>query len=416
MKRGISFLVVAVVFLAVTAPLLRESTREAFDTYDERTFHLPTIRAFMADWPAFDVAEMRSHTGPLFHAILATSGVLLGLDVLGLRIVNLAISLVCLWVIHAHLARRPSAENALVVTLAVALSPYFVGSSVRLITDNTALLFVVLSIATMETRGLGTRGLIGINVLISLAVLTRQSYAWLAGVYFFFVAGAIAPLDSWRATLGRAIRVLAPLALPFFGLVLLAVAWGGTTPPGFRETPMFAADAPIFVVSLLGCYGCFLAFGVREMQREAQVPSAVLVGAAVASALVLILHPVSNAYPVPHESWTLRGGWLWLAASKTPNVVGTAALLWVLFPLGAVSAAILFGYARRKNETLWAPVVGLLVATSAFMPWTYQKYYEPLLLVSIGQLLGHGDGWRFRVGPRLLLGALAAMTFSRYFS
>ncbi|MGH7806323.1 MAG: hypothetical protein ACREQJ_18385 [Candidatus Binatia bacterium] len=407
---------VAVVFLAIAAPLLRETTREGFDTYDERTFHLPTIRSFMDDWPAFDLVHMRAHMSPLYHAALATVGVGFGLDVFGLRVVNLLLSLACLWVIHAHLARRPSGENALLVTAAVALSPYFLGSSVRLMTDNMALLFAVSSIAAMEARGRTTRDLVGANTLILLAVLTRQSYAWLAGVYLASVGDSVPPFDSWKAALGRAIRVLLPLSLPIVGLAALAVVWGGMTPPGFRDTPTFSTDAPIFVISLLGAFGCFLVSSVREMQREARVPTAALATVAVGCALILILHPVSNEYPLVRGAWSQRGGWLWLAASRTPDVLSTASLFWVLFPFGAVCAAIMVGYARTKNESLWAPCLVLLVASSVLMPWTYQKYFEPLLLVWLGQLLGHGEGWRFRVGPSLLVAAFAVMSFSRYFA
>ena len=413
MRSRLPILVVAAVFLALALPALHDGERSTFDAYDEGVFHLPTIRAFMADWPAFDLAKMQATTGPLYHALLATAGVAFGLDVSGLRLVNLLISVCCLWAIWENLRRRPSGRSALLFTLIVALSPYFFGGAVRLMTDDAALLFAVLSLSVIEQERGTVRWMILANAAILLAVLTRQSYVWLLGVYAISVGART--LRAGAVSLPSVIRACLPALLPVLGLAALAFAWGGTTPPGFRgEGRTLNTEAPLFVVSMLGAYGCVLALGLREMRREAGVPFGALGAAAVSGVILLFLHPLSNEYPLILGDSMRRGGWLWLVASRTPNLGATAALFWLLLPIGIVSAVIMIRHARAKGERLWGWSFALLVVSSVILPWTYQKYSEPLLLFSLGQRFGHGEGWRWQAGPILLLCAFAAMTLSRY--
>ena len=81
------------------------------------------------------------------------------------------------------------------MTLLFTLSPYVLGSSFRVITDNLATLFIVLALERFErfreTRSLAVYA-VGC-VCVGAGILTRQSAAFMLGVGFLYAVLVRAP-------------------------------------------------------------------------------------------------------------------------------------------------------------------------------------------------------------------------------
>jgi hypothetical protein len=116
----------------------------------------------------------------------------------------------------------------------LAVSAYVLGPAIRLSTDNTALLFAVLSLIAVDTARDRLRSsergwlwlLLWAAVAAAAAAWTRQVQAWLSGVIMAF-----AVLESM--TLSRRTLVASLSAIPVLALVPLVMLWGSLTPPDF---------------------------------------------------------------------------------------------------------------------------------------------------------------------------------------
>ena len=101
----------------------------------------------------------------------------------------------------------------------------------------------------------------------------------------------------------------------------------------------------------------------------------------------LLLHPVSNRYPLTDTSITDRGGALWLAASYLPSFLGSGALFWLLFPLGLLCLQTLMLPLISRQDHSIPIALAWWAAASMANSRTYQKYYEPFILFIIGYCL-----------------------------
>ena len=88
------------------------------------------------------------------------------------------------------------------MTLLFTLSPYVLGSSFRVITDNLATLFIVLALERFERfRGCASLRVYAVAcVCVGAAILTRQSAAFMLGVGFLYAlfVGGLAVRDRLR--------------------------------------------------------------------------------------------------------------------------------------------------------------------------------------------------------------------------
>ena len=190
-------LLLALPFLAGIAVLKGLTVEiDTFHGTDARLYHLPTIRHFAE---SLDLERYPAAQTPLFHLLFAGWSKVVGFELWRLRLLEVVISYAGVLVLFRLLVRRGlDAAPACALALVFALSPYYLGPSFTLLTDNLAILLGLVALDRLDRFGESDsmRELALACVATALAVLTRQSLAWLALVAAFYVlrSGMAAPV------------------------------------------------------------------------------------------------------------------------------------------------------------------------------------------------------------------------------
>jgi hypothetical protein len=428
MSRRLAYpALLALPFLAGIA-LLKGLTVEVhtFHGNDARLYHLPTILQF-ADHLGFE--RYPAAQTPLFHLLFAGWGKLVGFEPWRLRLLNVAISYAAVLVLFRLLARRGLPElQSFALALLLALSPYYLGASFTLLTDNLALLFCLLALDRFERfaghDGVAARQFALGCLAMGAAVLTRQSFLWLALVAVAYLVRS--PLPVERKALGGALVALA--LAPYAALVAV---WGGLVPPGSDPAScgLCADRDPLtlrtvgFTLALLGIYAAVVtgpalvrrlrgfraSWALRVAARVSgrEPPRRGVAIAAAVGALALLISPL--AYRPLSARTPGDAGWLWKLSERFPELLGSSLLFWALVPLGA---AALYLLARREGP-LSMPVVVIAAVLIAALPvgLVYQKYFDPQVLIVVALLARAGDLER---PPDFAGIALAGAAFAAY--
>ena len=392
--RPLDTLLLTVLFGLFCGPLLFTSDLGIYDQVDEQQFHLPTIEAFASELPEVDLDQLHSATTPLYHMVMALLKRIFELDLHGLRVVNALISLICLIIAHAELGGRIRPFILLFM-----FTPYFIGPAVRLSTDNAALLFMLLSLRSMERSAHTIRAAWLCAVFITITLLVRQNYAWLIGVQFLF---------AFSQRRDR-VRRLLPLLLPVSALFFFVWQWGGLNPPDFagHRARTLNGDVFVYVFALLGSYSLFILSWLRRdllLRFRAAVPLA-------ASVLFLLIHPVNGVY---HK---YRGGGLWRIAAFVPEWFSSSILFWILFPIGVWVGCAYAIRLNRRGDRIMMLSFALWLAANMVTTRTWQKYYDPFLLFSMGRALDSSDGTRKAdwIGPMVLVLLFILISLFRFY-
>jgi hypothetical protein len=388
---------------------------DTFHGTDAGLYHLPTIRQFA------DHVNLESYPAaqtPLYHLVFAAFGKVAGFELWKLRLLNVAISYGAALALLRLLRRSTPLEpaQALALTLVFALSPYFFGASFTLLTDNLALLFAFVSLERIDSfRRSGSAAAFAVGCLaLSAAVLTRQSYVWLAAPALWFLFRSPEPPGRKLLGLGLLGAALLPLAA-------LVVAWEGLVPRGSDPGSCgLCGDQPGgegltlrpvgFTLALLGAYALVL-FAPALLHRGRSLPRPSLLGAAVAGGLLLLaVSPLTYEPNAPGRAGD--GGWLWKVAERFPELAGSSLAFFVLVPGGLLALCLLVR--RAGAESL--PAVSFLAFLLAALPvrLVYQKYFDPMVLVTLA-LLARPPDLRRRVdyaGVALLCAAFVAYALS----
>jgi hypothetical protein len=376
-----------------------------FHGRDEAHYHVPTILQFAHQLPGVDLVRYPAAQTPLFHLLVAVWGKLVGLELWRLRVVEVVVSYLAVLVLYRLLRRHAglAAWPAALLAGLFGLSPYLFGNSFILVTDNLALLFALLAIERLlaYARGAPLGAFAAACGWIALALLTRQSYVWL-GLLALVVLALRRPAE--RRGLAAGVVLLALAAVPFGALVL---AWHGFVPPtadpascglckpqtgrlGWTgDSPL---RAPLFAIAVLGVYGTLLHGSALWPGRRRWALPAV---AALAGAVLLLALPL--AYHAGDE------GWIWRVARSGPRPLGTAWPFWALVPLGC---AVLAAGARRLGaRALPVLLLACFLAAQLAMRLTFQKYFEPFVLLACLLALRPDQLRRPRdwIGPALVL-------------
>ena len=347
-----------------------------FHGTDEETYHVPIIMQFAQQWPTPDLVYYPpSSTTPGFHVVWAAAGKLLGYELWTLRLLDVLVAYAGAVVAYLLLVRRGiERTSALLLAGLLALSPYVLGPSFLVLTDAFAFLLALGAIAAFDRvrAGAGLKAAAVGALLIAAALLARQSYAWLCPLAGILVL--VAPRLDRRAKL----VALALIAVATIPLWVLVAAWGGLVPPnsdpaacGLCESgggSGFGLRAPLFTLAILGLYGAAL----RPRETLAH-PRAAAAAAALALAALLV-QPLSVG---PRDE-----GYLWNAADRLPELLGSSLLLLGLVPLGgAVLGAIV---ARRDAErVLPLALAATFLAFATLTGIAYQKYFDPFALLIV---------------------------------
>jgi hypothetical protein len=359
-----------------------------FHAGDEINYHLPTISQFADQLPSPDLVHYSAAQTPLFHLIVAAWGDLVGLQLWDLRIVEVLISYGVALMLYRLLRRHGGLDAwpALLLAALFACSPYVFGQSFILVTDNLALLLGLVAIERLLAfqRGGGLPAFALACGAIALALLTRQSVAWL-GLLAFVVLLLHEPREV--RTLAWGVGLLALAAVPVGALVL---AWHGLVPPTADPASCglcspdagrlgWAGDsplrAPLYAVAVAGVYGALLHGPALwdELRRGGRRSWLLPLGAAAAGVLLLLIVPLT--YHTGDE------GWIWRLARSGPEPLGTAWPFWPLVPLGC---ALLAAVTRRAGwRSLPVLLLGCFLVAQLTTRLAYQKYFDPIVLLAL---------------------------------
>jgi len=359
-----------------------------FHAGDEIAYHLPTIEQFAGQLWSPDLVHYPAAQTPLFHLLVAAWSQVVGLELWRLRIVEVLISYGAALVLYRLLRRYAAFASGPAILLAAlfACSPYVFGQSFILVTDNLALLLSLIAIERLLAfeRGGGLAAFAIACAAIGLAVLTRQSSAWL-GLLALLVLVLHLPREP-RALVGG-LTLLGLAALPTLALVL---AWHGFVSPMADPASCglcapaegrlgWAGDsrlrAPLYALAIAGVYGTLLhGPALWDELRRGEVARWRLPLAAASLGVVALL-VVPLAYHTGDE------GWIWRIARSGPEPLGTAWTFWLLVPLGC---AVLAMVARRCGpRSLPVLLLGCFLVAQLATRLAYQKYFDPIVLLAL---------------------------------
>ncbi len=357
---------------------------QVFHGTDEETYHLPTIRQFAVQWPMPDLVHYPpTSTTPGFHLVWTALGKVVGFEVWRLRLLDVLVAYAGALVVYGILLRRGiERTSALLLAGLLALSPYVFGPSFLVLTDAFAFLLALLALDAFDRvrAGAGLRWAAAGAAFVGLALLTRQSYAWLCPLAGLLVL--VGPGLDRRAKL----TALGLIALATVPLWVLVAAWGGLVPPNADPASCGVCDsargtgfglrAPLFTLAILGLYGTLLVG--RDLLSH---PRAALLGAAIALAALLV-SPLSVG---PRDE-----GYLWNAADRFGELLGSSALLLILVPVGG---AVLGTLAARTGGDRLLPLAlaATFLAFSLLTGVAYQKYFDPFALLVLVLAIRPGE-------------------------
>jgi len=377
---------------------------DTFHGSDARVYQLPTI-VQLAE--RLDFSDYPSAQTPLYHVLTAWWGEVVGFELWKLRLLNVFFSYAMALALLRLLRRDTPLERwqAFALTLLFVLSPYVLGTSFTLLTDNLAILFALLALERIHaySRGAGPGAFALACAAITAALLTRQAFVWLVPVAAVFLLRRDVRSPS------RLVAGAGMLALSMVPFGLLALEWDGLVPPsadpascGLCDDRQGLAREALtlrtvgFTVALAGAYGVFV-FGpslVRRLRssllarayvgltgRAAELRIRLLVAAAI-GVLLLVISPLLYQPITPQQAGD--AGYLWQLSDRFPELFGSSLLFWGLVPLGCV---VLYLLVTRAG--IWSlPAVYLACFLLAALPvrLVYQKYFDPFVLLALALL------------------------------
>lgn len=361
------------------------ATLTIFHSTDERVYMVPTILRFSRQLPFPDVGNYRAAQTPLFHLLMAYAGKVIGYELWRLRLVEVLISYALSLAVYVLLHRRLGLPQpvALAMALLFTLSPYVLGSSFRVITDNLATLFIVCALERFErfrqTCSLGVYAVACASV--GAAILTRQSAAFMLGVGFLYAVfgGAMPTRDR--------VAALAMLGLSAVPAGALFLDWHGLVPPGGDPSSCglcsgghggagLVVATPELALATVGLYGVVL-FAPQLWDGfragiDRQLLHEPLIAAAACALLLLVFPSRPNADAAGAIASTAR---------HLPDVLGSSLLYWALVP---ASGAVL-AWRLRVAPQRWpvAALLGCFLVGALAIRYPWQKYVDPFALLAL---------------------------------
>ena len=358
--------------------------------YDQMLYHEPAIRAFVMQWPNFDLYDYLSATTPAYHLLLALCAKVFGPSLDVLRFASLAIGAGFVGLMGFGLAARVRPVIAGVLVWPLAASLYVGQSAAYILPDNMAWMLVgAMVLLALRVRP-GVGAFVAMGLTLAMLVLTRQIHAWTAGLVV--VAAWLAPVDPGERFVGPALIAgvrarLVPLMLAACAVVPAALLlkrfvtlWGGLVPPRFQGQYAggFNAAAVAFFLALLALMSVFfvpvLWPRLVRMWRERRGA----LGVALASgAMAAVIAPSNYDYGAGRRTG------LWNLAAKFPTIGHTSLLMLVLSACGAAAlAAWVWPLRARDKLVTLAAIAGFWVALGASVE-LWQRYTEPFLLMML---------------------------------
>lgn len=384
-------------------------------SYDHDRFHLPLVREFAAQFPACDLADYPSATGPGFHVVLAAIAQVVGTGETTLQLVGSLMAIGLGGTVAWRLASwRGSAWQGVLLSLPLVLNPYLLGNAIWLMTDNLSLWLLASAIlgATLLAATPARLGRWG--SVAAAACVVRQINLWVLGP--IVVAGAI---EWWRGRRGSMLaagamdrmdrgnaspRVLGWTILACLPAILVvggfAWLWGGLTPPSFQEyhaVSLQPAAVP-YGLTLLAAYGAPLWLPILVGRGDrGRVPA--WFAATASFGWVAFLIAGNSDAGLEHGR---NGGWLWTIVERLPTpggvsivlAAGSAAGVILLVQLVALAA----GRGRLPGAVVAAATLAAFLVAHAANKQLFQRYFDPTVLLVLAILAALA--WCRRGDPR----------------
>lgn len=331
--------------------------------HDQDQSHLPTIRTFAEQWPAPDLRDYSSTTGPAWHLLLSLL-LRAGAPETVLRATAIAAGAALVVMAWTVLRRSVAPSVAAAAALPIACSSFVLGGSAWITTDVPAALCMMLALAAL-TAPAGASPASGLWAAIAAGV--RQPLGWIS-VPILWVA--------WRE---RSWRLAATALLPIAVVGALVLLWGGLTPPTFRAQHDRGVNpaAVTLMLSLAGLWGLPFVLAGRD-----RMPWAPVGGVALAALAFALSFPSSHAYG--QGRW---GGPLWQLVAIAPAPAERSIVLVALAVLGAACVTALAVRACRAGQGATCSVLLVSLAMTALAnaanSQAWQRYADPVLLLLI---------------------------------
>lgn len=398
--------------------------------HDQDRFHYQVVRQFDANWPAMDITNYGTATGPGYHYVMASVSQVIGHDLVGLRLVSMIFGACLLVGVAGWCATMVSVRAAAFLTMPLAASIYVVGSGLYVHTDNFGWMLVVFLLGPLVFTLLRPVDYLATGFLALIAVSVRQIFIWtigpviLAGVLSSPIArllperlrgSDLAANVSWKPLVTAVLCSVPAVVL----LLVFIGTWGGLVPPRFQTlhastSSLCAYGYGLAVVALYAPFFLLLvpAPGALLKANRGWVVLFVVIGA-----VLSLVGPSSADFAKGRH-----GGPVWMLVEHGPVIGDRSVVLAILSAFGAGALALLVSAAVRNGRGL--PALVLLcawvasTATQLVNTQTFQRYFDTpglLLLCWLGALVlaGRDDSeQRTAVGPPLLAVVLSLLLFA----
>ena len=416
---------IAIAFVALVVPAILADGGGSSQANDMMDYHAIEVRRLEAGWPSPDLRASFTTTTPGFHLVLAALAKA-GMGPMALRLAA-ALSGLAAWLVVWRVAGSWAGwARAALLAAPLALSPYLLGSTVWITTDAAAL---ALACATMGVALVAVPGRAFVAGLLGAGtVLVRQIMLWAS------VPAALAALGDGRASwprrlLGGAVVLVPPVACvaAFFAL------WGGSMPPRFQpfHQATWNPAAITLALALAGAFGVFLLPWIWSALDAPGRRGALVLAVALAALAAVPRSDYRKVLPPDEQRVGTRtektwgtpapdvvkgagevgrwGGPLWDACKAAPVVQGRSALLVGLSLVGGfvlAGAWLLADRAGRGRPAgLLLAALGAMVLAQCLNAQTFQRYFDPWVLLALAWLAAMGAGTR--PSPWLTRGVVA---------
>jgi hypothetical protein len=401
----------------VVVIVLWQGLRQSFPAFQgaDEVIHFSIVRTVAAQWPRPLLRGYGAWSGPLVYWAFATLARPFGTSLQAARLVDAAFSwgacALAYVIFRDRLGARP--RDALALALLLSVSPFFLGQSFHVLTDNPTWFFVVLglerSLAYVRRPGLGK--VVAFALCLAAATTMRQIAAWM-------VLPALVAFFSVPMNRGRRVAVLAIVAAGLVPVAALLVYWGGPLPPpstsvpGSVETSLalgYRLRNLLLALAVAGMYVLFLlpSAEVRDWWDHAQSDRRWAATLAVSGIAALAL-------VVAGSLGTITSFLTLVSRIPFPAVAGASLLFWVLVPIGAAAVAglVTTRLGEVTSRVFVAALAGVLLSAAVNPRW-FERYVDfAVLLVFAGLALtaqvapSRGDRERW-----LLAGVIAIASF-----
>jgi hypothetical protein len=287
--------------------------------------------------------------------------------------------------------------------LPLVASNFFIKSACWVVTDNAALLLVILAMIAIFSPVAKASQSIKSGLLVAAATFTRQMCIWLLVPMLFRPVVCRGKPDRKQLFF-----ICAGALIPVLVLLKLYLAWGGLVPKTWGGVSYKYSLCPVaYLLSVFAVFGVFyLPVSKWPDLKTWLADRAVQAGLAIGFIMAF-------ATPTGHNHAEGRwGGYLWDVSDHFPVFFGRSILFMICAPIGGAVIAVLWRQMRminlRREAALWLSAVGAWSCSFVVNRQVFQRYYEPtvlfFLIFALIQICQHhpekfdrGLAWRLAV-------------------